>query len=271
MEVPWSLSILSLDAAQAAVVALPAAGLPWALQRLGGRWWALIPPVSIVAVVYGITALPGLADALTWLALLACPPLAAAALGWAARGSRPAYALAAVPLLAAAWAWSDQLGGHLAALAITALSCVTLARLLRGAAPALALKAGIVAMAVADAILVVSQELQAPNQALNAAAPPAHLPRLQLAIVDPASMGFGDLFLAAVLGAVVAAEASRREQLGVAALVFVLAAGFDWLFLVLDTVPATVPVALALGVWELVRRRGRRARDTTRSPGAAPA
>ncbi|HEY8582274.1 MAG TPA: hypothetical protein VIL49_04980 [Capillimicrobium sp.] len=255
MEVPWSPSIVALDALQASLVALPAAGLPLALGRFAGRWWALIPPVSIVAVVYGITALPGLADALTWLALFACPPLAAAALAWAMRGARPAYGLAALPLAAAAWAWSEQLGGHLAAALLTALSCVTLARLLRGVAPAIALKVGIVAMAVADAILILGQQLQGPADALNAATPAADLPRLQLAIVDPASLGYGDLFLAAVLGAVLAVEATRRQQTLFALVLLGLALAFDALFLVLDTLPATVPVALALGAWELVRRR----------------
>jgi hypothetical protein len=256
MDLPWSPSVVALDAVQAACVALPAAGMPWALRRFAGRWWALIPPVSIVGVVYGITALPGLADGLTWLALIACPPLAAAALGWAMHGARPACALAAVPLLAGAWAWSDALGGHLCALALSALSTVTLGRLLRGVAPVLALKLGIVAMAVADAILILTEELQEPSHALTAAAPPAELPRLQVAIVDPASLGYGDLFLAACLGAVVAAEAVRRgDQARIAALVLVFAVAFDALFLVLDTLPATVPVAVALGVWEVVRRR----------------
>lgn len=258
MEVPWSPSIVALDALQAALVALPAAGLPLLLRRFAGRWWALIPPVSIIAVVYGITALPGLADGLTWLALIACPPLAAAALGWAMHGARPAYALAAVPLAAAAWAWSTELGGHLAAAALTALSCVTLARLLRGVAPAIALKLGIVAMAVADAILILAEQLQAPADALNAAAPPAELPRLQVAIVDPASLGYGDLFLAAVLGGILAVEASRAQQRAIALLLLGLALAFDALFLVLDTLPATVPVAIALGIWEVWRRRAPR-------------
>jgi prepilin signal peptidase PulO-like enzyme (type II secretory pathway) len=222
-----------------------------------------------VAVVFGITALPGLADGLTWLALIACPPLAAVALGWAMRGARPVYAVAAVPLLAAAWMWSDELGGHLAALALTALSCVTLARLLAGVAPRLLLKLGILAMAAADAWLILSDQLQQPNSTLVSAAPPAQLPRLQVAIVDPASMGFGDLFLAAVLGAVVASEASRRTQLGMAALMLVLAVAFDALFLVLDELPATVPVAAALLVYEAIRR-ARRARARWPAPGAAP-
>lgn len=267
MEVPWSPALVALDAAQAVAVALPAAGLPFALRRFAGRWWALIPPASIVAAVYGITALPGVANGLTWLALIACPPLAAIALGWAMHGARPRYALAALPLLGGAWAWSDALGGHLCALALSALSTVTLARLLRGVAPVVLLKLGIVAMAVADAYLILSEQLQEPNAALNAAAPPVQLPRLQVAIVDPATMGYGDLFLAACLGAVVAAEAVRRfDQLRVAALVLVLAVAFDGLFLVLDSLPATVPVAVALGVWELVRRRAARP-----APDAAPA
>jgi hypothetical protein len=271
MAVPWNPSIVALDAVQAALVLAPAAGLPAALRRFGGRWWAIIPPASIVAVVYGITALPGLADALTWLALIACPPLAAAALGWAMRGARPAYAPAAAPLLAAAWIWSSQLGGHLCALALTALSTITLARLLRGVAPAALLKLGIVAMAAADAYLVLSEQLQAPNTALVVAAPAAHLPRLQVALVDPANMGFGDLFLAAMLGAVVAAEAAPRVQARVAALVLVLAVAFDTLFLAIDTLPATVPVALALIVYEVVRRlAARRSRSAGASAAAGP-
>jgi hypothetical protein len=267
MDLPWNPSIVALDAVQAALVALPAVGLPRGLERFAGRWWALIPPVSIVAVVYGITALPGLADGLTWLALIACPPLAAVALGWAMRGARPAWALAAIPLLVAAWIWSDALGGHLCALALSALSCVTLARLLVGVAPRLLIKLGILAMAAADAWLILSDQLQQPNSTLVAAAPPAQLPRLQVAIIDPSAMGFGDIFLAAVLGAVVAAEAGRAAQLRVAALLLVLAVAFDALFLVLDTLPATVPVALALLVYEAVGhwRSGR-----ARAP-AAPA
>ncbi len=69
-------------------------------------------------------------------------------------------------------------------------------------------------------------------------------------------MGYGDLFLAAVLGAIVALEARRyRDQLAMAVIMLVLAVAFDGLFLWLDSLPATVPVAVALGIWELVRRR----------------
>lgn len=261
MSLPWNPSIVALDAVQAALVALPAAGLPWALQRLRGRWWALIPPASIVAVVFGITAAPGIANGLTWLALIACPILAAATLGWAMHGAWWWLAPLAVPLLGGAIAWHDQLGGHLCAVALSALSCVTLARLLAGIAPMVLVKLGILAMAAADFYLVVvSQQLQAPNNTLVAAAPAPSLPRLQVLIIDPASMGYGDVFLAAVLGGVVAVQARRYcDQAIAAALMLVVAVSFDALFLVLDTLPATVPVAVTLLVLEAlrwVRRRG---------------
>ncbi len=48
--------------------------------------------------------------------------------------------------------------------------------------------------------LVVSELLQRPNNALNAAHPAAGLPRLQSAIFGTAVMGYGDLFVAGVLG-----------------------------------------------------------------------
>ena len=54
-----------------------------------------------------------------------------------------------------------------------------------------------------------------------------------------------------MFGAVVAAE--RRSQAGAAALVLVLAVAFDLLFWVTDTLPATVPVAVALLLGELRR------------------
>ena len=58
----------------------------------------------------------------------------------------PRVALAALPLLAGAWAFSDALGGHLCALALSALSTVTLSLL----ADALAHCAGERVLAVCD-------------------------------------------------------------------------------------------------------------------------
>jgi type III secretory pathway component EscV len=80
-------------------------------------------------------------------------------------------------------------------------------------------------------------------------------------------MGYGDLFVAALLGAVLARNV--RQQRAAAVLTLAIAAVFDLLFLVINELPATVPVALALIVvegwqWE----RGRRQRAGTRErPG----
>src|SRR5207253_40430 len=85
--------------------------------------------------------------------------------------------------------------GPAAALALTALSCVALGVALARLTPRRWLAAGIVAMAVADTALVVSDLLQRPNSTLNAAHPAAGLPRLQSALLGSAAMGYGDLFI----------------------------------------------------------------------------
>lgn len=262
----WPANFL-LTVVQALCVLLPGAGLPAWATRLGGRWWALVLPASLVGCVVAISVLPGTADALTWLALVACPPLAAAALGWAARGSRPAAALLAVPLLAGAWLDPGSLLGEGCAVALSALSCVTLGRLIAGVTPLVWLKVGIVVMALLDTYLIATRRLQAPNAALNAAVPAPGLPQLQSASFGDAVMGYGDLFAASVLGAVVARE--RGRQWAVALLTFGLAELFNLLFLVTDELPATVPVALALLLSEAVRRR--RPQATSEASAAARA
>jgi hypothetical protein len=260
-------------AVQAGVVAAPRADPPGLerLRRLRGRGWALLPLASIVVVVLTIRFVSDTATVLTYLALIAVPPLAAAALGWAMRGARPAAALAVVPLFALAWASKSSLVGQGAAVLLSALSCVTLGVLLAAVTPASWLKLGIVLMAGADTWLVVSDLLQAPNATLIAAHPAGGLPRLQTELFGSVSMGYGDLFIAGVFGAVLATD-PRRQRAG-ALLTLMIAALFDLLFLVVSELPATVPVALALiaiEAWErwgaarasvlVVARRRRRAR-----------
>src|ERR1700735_5118322 len=92
-------------ALQAGVVAAPRRPpeVAW-IRRLSGPAWALIPIASIVGVIFAIRYMSGTATGLTWLALVAIPILAAAALGWAMHGARPWLAVLAVPLFALAWA-----------------------------------------------------------------------------------------------------------------------------------------------------------------------
>jgi hypothetical protein len=270
---PFWLSIALLSLVQGGAVAIPgAAGAP-RLSRLRGRRWALIPPLSVVAFV-AITSAAERASAqgLTYLALVAVPLLAALFLGWPARdggrgGPRVARALLVVPLFLLAWVDRGGLAGQAAALVLTALSCMTLGMLLAAVTPPRWLAAGIIAMALADAALVVSDLLQRPNNALNAAHPAAGLPRLQSAALGSAVMGYGDLFVAAALGALLALSAGRSLQWRAARLTMLLALCFDLLFFFVDELPATVPVALTLTLLIAARwRRSARAR-----PAPAPA
>jgi hypothetical protein len=263
---PFAVSIAILGLVQAALVALPRAWRFAWLDRFRSPWWALVPALSI-AVVVGIVAWEGeSATVLSWLALFAVPPFAALALGWLVHGARPEWAAAVAPLFVLAWAAPAALIGETAATALTGLGCIGLGWLLVSVAPARWLKLGIYAMATVDACLVAADLLQDPNAVLSAAAP-AGLPRLQAIHFGDARMGFGDLFVAATLGCLLALPAdgpktrlgvafsARRQWVG-AGLVAGLALGFDLLFFAVETLPATVPVALALALLELTERRG---------------
>ena len=251
MALPFIPSDAGLLLVQAGVVAAPRRPPEIRqLVRFRNPTWAAVPIASIVGVVFLIRYASDTATALTYLALVAVPPLAAVALAWAMRGPAPgrprtAAGVAVTGLLfGLAWAFRQSLTGEAAATLLSALSCVTLGVLLAAVAPAGWLKVGIVAMAAADSWLVVSDLLQAPNATLVAAQPAANLPQLQSELFGSVSMGYGDMFVAGLLGAVLAAD--RRRQWRAALLTLVLAGLFDLLFLTLSELPATVPVALAL-------------------------
>jgi hypothetical protein len=276
---PFWISIGVLSMVQGLLVALPHGRPIVALQRLRGRRWAVIPPLSIVGfVLVAGAAERASAQGLTYLALIAVPILAAAALGWLTPGARPVRILAVALLFAAAWALPGDLIGEAAALALTALSCVTLGVLLAVVTPPRWLGGGIIAMALADTAFVVSDVLQRPNNALNAAHPAAGLPRLQSASFGTAVMGYGDLFVVATLGALLAASFGRPEQTRGALLTAGVAIALDFLFFFVDELPATVPAAITLiAVCALRRRRSAPGRGTrslsaaARSPRLPPA
>lgn len=242
-----------LDAARAACVALPAAGVPPVLLRLRSRGWALVAPVSIIAVVGALAVWSGGAQALAWTALLLVPPGCALALGWAAHGARPWAAVLAVPLLAAALATPETPAGELARIALIAGASVTAGRLLAGVAPLPLLKVGVVAMAAIDATFIFGHLSDQQNMQFAGAVAAPGLPQLQIANLGGASCDFGDFFAAALVGAIVARE--RRGQLLAAAATFLLTQGFDQLFLVADSLPATVPPAVVMLALEARRRR----------------
>jgi hypothetical protein len=270
---PFWISIALLSLVQGALVALarPLEGLD--LSRLRGRLWAAVLPASVLAFVLIVRAAESAsASALSYLALVTVPVGAALALGRLSRGARPLRALAVVPLFALAWADRGGLAGEGAALALSVLSCVALGVLLAAITPPAWLAGGIVTMALADTALVVSDLLQRPNSSLNAAHPAAGLPRLQSAVLGSAVMGYGDLFVAGVLGGLLAAALGRAWQLRGALLTAALALAFDLLFLLVNELPATVPVALALIAVALMRRRrsGSPARGPDRDRARTP-
>jgi hypothetical protein len=208
----FAVSISILGLVQAALVALPRARpAPW-LKGLGSRWWALAPALSIVVVIGVVGLYADSATALSYLALFAVPPLAAVALGWLVHGSRPTWALAAIPLLALAWASRGALAGEAAAMALSGLACVSLGWLLVSVVPAYWLRLGVYAMAAIDVVYVSADLLQGPNAVLSAAAPAAGLPRLQAVHFGHAQMGLGDLFIAALVGCLLAKKPADGAQ-----------------------------------------------------------
>ena len=243
----FELDTALLDAAQAACIALPAAGVPAALLRLGGRGWALVAPLSIVVSI-GVIALSDVGDdVLTWIALLLVPPGCALALGWAAHGARPWLAVLTAPALAAALAAPDDPLGRAGRIVLIAGSVVTVGRLLAGVAPLTLLKAGVVAMAGIDAVVIFGDLFDRENALFDAAVPAAGLPRLQVAELGDASTDYGDFFVAGLVGGILAAE--RRPQLAAAVAMLVVAQAFNQLFLVVDSLPGTVPPALVMLVF----------------------
>jgi hypothetical protein len=258
--IPFWLSIGGLSLCQGLVVGLPRAWTPAWMERLHSRLWALVPALSVVGfVAVGSLAERARAKALTYVALVAVPLLAALALGWLMHGGRPVLALLVAPLFALAWTDRSGLTGETAAVALSALSCVALGTLIAGVTPARWLAFGIVAMALADSAFVISDLLQAPNNALNVAHPVGGLPRLQSEVFGSAVMGYGDLFVAGVLGGLLAClppatggaregavAMGRSRQLTGAILTACLSVAFDFLFFAVDQLPATVPVACTL-------------------------
>ena len=244
-----------LDASRAACVALPAAGVPPVLRHLRSRGWALVAPLSIVSVIVGLTLWSESAQALAWTALLLVPPGCALALGWAARGARPWLAAVSAPLLIATVAVPEAPVGEVARIALIAGAAVTVCRLLAGVAPLTLLKAGVVAMAVIDATFIFGHLSEHQNVQFATAVPAPGLPQLQIATLGGASCDFGDFFAAALVGSILARE--RRDQLLAAAATFAATQAFDQLFLVADSLPATVPPAVVM--LALDARRLRRA------------
>jgi hypothetical protein len=77
------------------------------------------------------------------------------------------------------------------------------------------------------------------------------LPQLQSITIGDLTEGYGDLFIASLLGGIVASE--HGPQLGIALVTALLSLLLAVMFLVVDSIPSTVPAAVALLVFELAK------------------
>jgi len=231
--------------AQAALVAGGAVRcVPRSLRALRHPLFAAAPLLALVGVVVWLRAKPGGAGALAEVALLAVPLLAliaASRLGLLALGAVVAMVVVTVHD-------THSVAGQIAALGLIAASCTVLGALLVEVTPPRWLGVGIAATAAVDLVLVASGFLAPATLALNSAGVTESLPQLQRVELGPLTMGYADLFLPALVGALLATRVRTRHWVALLTLCFALAAGL--VFLVADRLPATVPVALALLVVE---------------------
>lgn len=218
--------------------------MPRALRALRHPLFAALPLLALIGVVFWLRASPDGAAALARLALLGVPALALVA------GLRtgPLTLALVVAMLAVTLTDGHALAGQIAALGLIAASCTVLGALLVEVTPPRWLGAGIAATAAVDLVLVASGLLGPATLALDSAGVTESLPQLQRVELGPLTMGYADLFLPALVGALLAKQARTRRWVALLTLCFALAAGS--LFLVTERLPATVPVALALLVVE---------------------
>jgi hypothetical protein len=116
---------------------------------------------------------------------------------------------------------------------------------------------GVVAMSVVDVALLLSGAGYHQTAVLAAAQNNFHGPRFTGARIGGTTIGYPDLFLAALLGA---SLAGQRAQVRAAGLLVTLGVVYDSLLSPGLLLPATVPIALTLAAVALARHRRLRSR-----------
>lgn len=237
-------SCAALAAVQGMTVALPRVGD----GRPRMRWLWIVPPVLFVASVLLLATRPASAGWMTGVATVAVPALALLAAVRLARGSHPAWALIVPVLLFAALSGPNHLSGQVGITLLCALSAVALGAGLVQLGGVQGVVLGLVALSLADIVLVSDGSVEAAADALSNASI-GHLPELSHVALGTFTLGYGDLFVSGVAGAI----AARRPggQLRVA--------GLTMAFMLLESAllagrgpyPATVPVVAALLVDEV--------------------
>jgi hypothetical protein len=230
-----------------------------------------VPAALLAAGVAIVDLVPRGPHALALLATFGTPVLAAT--GGFFRGSVRwwLWPPAAVGLWLAAWLASG-LVRDAAGLALIAGACLAAASAAAAVAPAWSIRAGLVALAALDVVLVwgTTGVQEATNSLETVGLPHAagmSLPSLQQATFGSAVMGWLDLLAPALLGVVVAG----RRKLGAAAVTGIAAGAWGLLLFVTSEVAATVPVlaGLAFSAAHARRRRLRHPLEPARAGGSS--
>ena len=240
---------------EGALVLLPRARPFPGLARLRGPAWAALLPVSIVVGTFGLLIAPGLASPTVLAAAITTPLLAVIAVLLVVRARLLVLPLAAVSGGLAVLATGQ--GGHVGTGVVTALACLTVGAALQRLIPGRWLLVGVVAMSVVDIALLLAGPGYHETAVLAAAQTNFHGPRFTGARIGGTTIGYPDLFLAALLGASLAGE---RAQFWAAGLLTVFAVAYDSMLSPGLLLPATVPIALTLVVIGIVRSHSRRRR-----------
>jgi hypothetical protein len=227
--------------------------------------WALAllaPPAIFVAMVALLASHPDAARLVLEIAIVGVPALAAIATKGLARHAWPAIVAA---LIAAAFAFAGDLVGQVAILALLVLSCVAIGALVPrlGLGHPAALAAGAATLALADIILVATGPVGAATDALDAV-PTGHLPFFGEAVVGTVHMGYGDLAIAGIAGAIAARTPGGASRVGLLTLILFLAEAA--LLAGPTAYPATLPVVLALAIDALWRLRAERSSPDRYAP-----
>jgi hypothetical protein len=204
-----------------------------------------------MAMVVLLAAHPRAALTVVTAALIVIPVLAALAALRLSRRGGPALLVA---LVAGSVLWPERLAGQISTLALLVLSSVALGGVLSRLGGPRALAAGVAALAVADVALLSAGAVGAATNALEQVELGA-LPSFGEAVVGSVHMGYGDLLVAGVVGAIAARSPGGALRVGALTLILSLLEGV--LLADAGPYPATVPVVVALGVealWSM--RRG---------------
>jgi len=217
----------------------------------------LLPLALIGGLVVVLGAWPRGVELATALAAVAVPLLALAA-GLHVRRWAVPIAIAAPLLWLAAWRLAPGPWPDLAADLLIVMAAATLGRLTGWVAPRWALAIGVLLATGVDIWQVAQIQVQPVAEALGAAEPPSGLPSLQELRLAGATMGWGDVYIAALVGAIVAV--SRRAAIAAVAGCAVGGLLLGLLFAWVQFVPATVGPALGLILAGAVEHRAVRAR-----------